>query len=44
VQFHDGHINDVLLVSGISANFSMYEICHSRNGKTIEFSPNDVVI
>jgi hypothetical protein len=44
VQFDDGHINDVRLVRDISANLSMYEICHPGNGKTIEFSPNNVVI
>jgi hypothetical protein len=45
VQLDKGCINDVLLVPDISANLlSIYQICHSGNGKTIEFSPNDVII
>lgn len=40
-----GYINNVLLVPEISANLlSIYQICHSGNGKTVEFSPNEVVI
>jgi hypothetical protein len=38
-------INDVLLVLEISTNLlSIYQICHSSNGKTINLSPNDVII
>jgi hypothetical protein len=45
MQLDDGCINDVLLVPDISTNLlSIYQICHSGDGKTIEFSPNDVVI
>jgi hypothetical protein len=45
VQLDKGCINDVLLVPHISANLlSIYQICHSGNGKTVEFSPNDVII
>ena len=45
VQIDDGCINNVLLVPDISSNFlSTYQICHSGDGKTIEFSPNNVVV
>ena len=45
VQLDDGCINNVFLVLHISTNFlSIYQICHTGNWKTVEFSPNDVVI
>lgn len=45
VQFDNGCINNVLIVPDISSNLlSIYQICHSSDGKTIEFSPNSVVI
>ena len=44
MQLDDGCINNVLLVPDIYANFlSIFQICHSGDGKTIEFSPNNVV-
>lgn len=45
VQMTLGCINNVLLIPEISANLLfIYQICHSGNGKTVEFSPNEVVI
>ena len=45
VKLDDGCFNNVLLVPEISANLlSIYQICHSGDGKTIEFSPNNVVV
>jgi hypothetical protein len=45
MQLDDGCINDVLLVPDISTNLlSIYQICHSGDGKKVDFSPNDVVI
>jgi hypothetical protein len=41
----NGHFNDVLCVPSLSCNFlSVYQIIHSGEGKTIEFSPHQVVI
>ena len=40
-----GSLQDVLYVPDISMNLlSIYQIFHSSSGKTIEFSPHDVVI
>jgi hypothetical protein len=45
VQVDNGHFNDVLCVPSISCNLlSVYQITHSSEGKTIEFSPHQVVI
>jgi hypothetical protein len=45
VQVDNGHFNDVLCVPSISCNLlSVYQITHSGEGKTIEFSPHQVVI
>jgi hypothetical protein len=45
VQVDNGHFNDVLCVPSISCNLvSVYQIIHSGEGKTIEFSPHQVVI
>ena len=34
-----------MIVLDISANLcSIYQICHSRDGKIIQFSPNNVVV
>jgi hypothetical protein len=45
VQVDNGHFNDVLCVPIISCNFlSVYQIIHSGEGKTIDFSPHQVVI
>jgi hypothetical protein len=45
VQVENGHFNDVLCVPSLSCNLlSVYQITHSGEGKTIEFSPNRVVI
>lgn len=45
VQMTHGCINNVLLIPEISENLlSIYQICHSGNGKIVEFSPNEVVI
>jgi hypothetical protein len=39
----NGHFNDVLCVSSISYNLlSVYQITHSSEGKTVEFSPRQV--
>ena len=45
VQVDNAHFNDVLCVPIISWNLlSIYQITHSGEGKTIEFSPHQVVI
>jgi hypothetical protein len=45
VQVDNGHFNDVLCVPSLSCNLlSVYQITHSGEGKTVEFSPNQVVI
>jgi hypothetical protein len=45
IQLDDGHFNDVLCVPSLSCNLlSIYQITHSGEGKTIEFSPHQVVI
>ena len=45
VQVDNDHFNDVLCVPSLSCNLlSVYQITHSGEGKTIEFSPHQVVI
>jgi hypothetical protein len=45
VQVDNGHFNDVLFVPSLSCNLlSVYLITHSGEGKTVEFSPHQVVI
>ena len=45
VQLDDGCFTNVLLVPEISANLlSIYQICHSGDGKTVELSLNNVVV
>jgi hypothetical protein len=45
VQVENGHFNDVLCVPNISCNLlSVYQITHSSEGKTVKFSPHQVVI
>jgi hypothetical protein len=45
IQLDDGHFNDVLCVPSLSCNLLLvYQITHSGEGKTIEFSPHQVVI
>jgi hypothetical protein len=45
VQVDNGHFKDVLCVPSISCNLlSMYQITHSGEGKTVEFSSHQVVI
>jgi hypothetical protein len=45
VQVENGHFNDVLCVPRLSCNLlSVYQITHSGEGKTVEFSPHQVVI
>jgi hypothetical protein len=45
VQVENGHFNDVLCVPSLSCKFlSVYQITHSGDGKTVEFSPHQVVI
>ena len=45
IQVDNSHFNDVLCVQSISYNLlSLYQITHSGEGKTIEFSPFQVVI
>jgi hypothetical protein len=45
VQVDNGHFNDVLCVPSISCNLiSICQITHSGEGKTVEFSPHQVVI
>jgi hypothetical protein len=45
VQVENSHFNDVLCVPSLSCNLlSVYQITHSGEGKTVEFSPHQVVI
>jgi hypothetical protein len=45
IQVDNGHFNDVLCVLGLSCNLlSVYQITHLGEGKTVEFSPHQVVI
>ena len=45
IQVENGHFNDVLCVPSLSCNLlSVYQITHSGEGKTVEFSPHQVVI
>jgi hypothetical protein len=45
IQVDNGHFNDVLCVRSLSCILlSIYQITHSGEGKTIEFSPHQVVI
>jgi hypothetical protein len=45
VQVDNGHFNDVLCVPSLSCNLiSIYQITHSGKGKTVDFSPQQVVI
>jgi hypothetical protein len=45
VQVDNGHFNDVLCVPSLSCNLlSVYQITHSSEGKTVDFSPHQVVI
>jgi hypothetical protein len=44
VQVDNGHFNDVLCVSSLSCNLiSLYKITHLGEGKTVDFSPHQVV-
>jgi hypothetical protein len=43
IQVDNGHFNDVLCVPSLSCNLlSIYQITHSGEGKTIEFSPHQL--
>ena len=45
IRVDNGHFNDVLCVPILSCNLlSIYQITHSGEGKTVEFSPHQVVI
>jgi hypothetical protein len=45
VQVDNGHFNEVLCVPSLSCNLLLvYQITHSGEGKTVEFSPHQVVI
>jgi hypothetical protein len=45
IQVENNHFNDVLCVPSLSCNLlSVYQITHSGEGKTVEFSPHQVVI
>jgi hypothetical protein len=45
VQVDNGHFNDVLCLPSLSCKLlSVYQITHSSEGKTVEFSPHQVVI
>jgi hypothetical protein len=45
VQVENGHFNDVLCVPILSCNLlSVYQITHLGEGKTVDFSPHQVVI
>jgi hypothetical protein len=45
VQVENGYFNDVLCVPHLSCNLlSVYQITHSGEGKTVEFSPHQVVL
>jgi hypothetical protein len=44
-QVENSHFNDVLCLPSLSCNFlSVYQITHSGEGKTLDFSPHRVVI
>jgi hypothetical protein len=45
IQVENGHFNNLLCVPSLSCNLlSVYQITHSGEGKTVEFSPHQVVI
>jgi hypothetical protein len=45
VQVDNGHFNDVFCVPSLSCNLLLvYQITHSGEGKTVEFSPHQIVI
>jgi hypothetical protein len=45
IQVDNGHFNDLLCVPSLSCNLlSVYQITHLGEGKTVEFSPQQVVI
>jgi hypothetical protein len=45
IQVDNGHFNDFLCVPSLSCNLLLvYQITHSGEGKTVEFSPHQVVI
>jgi hypothetical protein len=45
IQVDNGHFTDVLCVPSLSCNLlSVYQITHSGEGKTVEFSPHQVAI
>jgi hypothetical protein len=45
IHIDNGHFNDVICVPSISCNLlSVYQITHSGEGKTVDFSPHQVVI
>jgi hypothetical protein len=45
IQVENGHFNDVLCVPNLSCNLlSVYQITHSGECKTVDFSPHQVVI
>jgi hypothetical protein len=45
VQVENGHFNDILCVPSLSYNLLLlYQITHSGEGKTVEFSPHRVLI
>ena len=45
IQVDNGHFIDVLCVPSLSCNLLLvYQITHSGEGKTVEFSPHQVVI
>jgi hypothetical protein len=45
IQVDNGHFNDVSCVPGLSCNLILiYQITHSGEGKTVEFSPCQVLI
>jgi hypothetical protein len=45
IQVDNGHFNDVLCVPSLSCNLILvYQITHPGEGKTVEFSPHQVVI
>jgi hypothetical protein len=44
IQVDNGHFNDVLCVLSLSCNLlTVYRMTHSSEGKTVEFSPHQVV-
>ena len=45
VHLNNGHIKDVLCVPSISCNLlSVYQITHSGEGKSVFFTPHQVLI